>query len=472
MAWVKLPITGDPYRNLDESELDHLSAYVQDCIVNEAGHTVKRPGLDEFVDTTVAYGVDGLYWWDEQSMAIVVTGGRVFKITDQAGTNAEITSTSELQIGTPVSFATDGTTLVMSNGGKMVTTDGATLTDMADGDAPTTVRNVAYIDTYLLAQVVGGSTIQRSDVGAITAWTAGSQFQMNATPDDITTMRVGWREIIGGGPRSMEIWYNDGITPFRRMESGAIETGILAPDSLMQVGNQWMWFSNKREFVVLDGRTPTSVAFPFARQLQSMAVVDNAKAFVMYPNGYPLYIINFPSGDRTFCYHIDKKTWSEWGKWNSTRGEYNQYAGQTACYCNLWNLHLVGDRQTGVVYKADRSYYDDDGTTIRSVRRTGWITHGTMSWKRCSELRLRCKRPTGDTTTTDPLMMVRWRDENGAWGNEHHVSMGPSGDGNMMARLTRLGRYRMRQYEFVHTDPVEWVLMDGEENIEILEEKA
>jgi hypothetical protein len=46
--WKPLPLTGDPYANVEEVELDGVSAHIQDASVNELGHTVKRPGLEEW----------------------------------------------------------------------------------------------------------------------------------------------------------------------------------------------------------------------------------------------------------------------------------------------------------------------------------------------------------------------------------------------------------------------------------------
>lgn len=471
MAWVKLPVQGDPYRNVDPVELGDLTAHVQDCIINEMDHTVKRWGLDEWIDFDTGYGVDGIYWWYEKSMAVVVSGGRVFKVTTSTGSYTELTghTSGELAIGTPVSFATDGTYLFMANGGKIVHTNaGITATqDMADTDAPTAVRSVAYLDTYILAQEVGTSNFYHSDVGSSLSWTAGAVFAANGTPDNCTIMRVGWREIVIGGPRSVEIWYSDGVTPFRRFQGGSIESGILAPDTLMQVGEHWMWFNDHREFVNLVGRTPKVVSFPFAAELQKMSVADNAYGYMTHVGGYPLYVVNFPAGGRTFVYHVQKGTWTEWGKWNATENTYSEFIGRTAAYLSLWNIHVVGDRSQGVVYKADPTYYTDNGLAINSYRRTGFVDHGTLDYKYCTEMRILLKRPANTTDDAAPLMTVRWRSgPSAAWSNERQVTLGESGAQDIVVRLHNLGRYRTRQYEFRCADPNPWILVKAEVHLE------
>ena len=128
--WKELPLTGDAYRNVDESQLDQIAPLVQDAYVDELGHTQKRPGLDEFVDLGTSAGVDGLFWWNAQSVAVAVSGGEVWKITDATGTKAQLTGAT-MTLGTRITFAPNGSTLVLANGSNMVTTDLSALTTIS-----------------------------------------------------------------------------------------------------------------------------------------------------------------------------------------------------------------------------------------------------------------------------------------------------------------------------------------------------
>ena len=60
MPEVPLPITGPAFRNEDETELDSRNTYLMDVVVNELGDTVKRPGLQEWVDLGTTTGTNGL----------------------------------------------------------------------------------------------------------------------------------------------------------------------------------------------------------------------------------------------------------------------------------------------------------------------------------------------------------------------------------------------------------------------------
>ena len=463
--WKELPLTGDPYRNVDESELDAVSPMVQDAYVDELGFTQKRPGLSSFISLGTNMSVDGLFWWDAQNVAIVVSGGRCWKITDAAGTMTELTGAT-FRTGTRVTFSPNGNTLMMANGGNMISTDLTTLTQVPDPDAPTSVSHVAYLDGYTLANELNSQRFWNSDLNLPLSWNAGSQQQANGAPDNLLGLIIGWREILLVGSDSVEVWYDDGVSPFSRLQGGMVQRGCSAIYTVQQVGNNWFWLDEKRRFIKLDNRTPTVVSFPYNKQLQSFTAVNDAVSDMMEIDGLPLYVVSFPSARRTFAYNWMKDAWSDWGSWNVNTASYERFPGNCYAFARPWNLHLVGDATNGTIYTASRAIHTDNGNPIRTIRRTGFVSHGTTQRKFSRQLRVRCKRGAGNSSVSDPVMFVRWRNDGGAWSNEHQMSLGQVGQHEYIARLKRLGQYRVRQYEFGHTDDSDFILIGAEELIE------
>lgn len=465
MSYKPLPLTGDPYANVEEPELDGVSASVVDAYVNELGHTVKRPGIDEWVDLGTGAKVDGLYWWDKQGVALSVSGGRVFKHTDLTGTATELLGAS-LTIGTRTTFASGVTNAVLANGGQMVTTDLSTLTTMADIDAPIQVSHVAAIDDYILANRLNSPYAQFSDNLSLTAWTATNQIKKAGKPDDMIALIEGWNEILLVGKESVEVWYDDGVTPFIRRSNGLISRGCSAAYTFTQVGNDWVWLDDKRRFVKLDQRSPTHISFPYHKLIQSFGAVDDAVSDNMEVAGFPLYVTSFPSARKTLTYNYQKDGWAEWGYWNARNASYEGFRGNCYAYAKRWNLHLVGDRANGKIYTMSRSNYTDNGDPIRTLRRTGFVSHGTSALKTSNEIVFRLKRGQGNATVSDPVMTLRWRNQNGGWSHERQLKLGMVGDHELEARTHRLGEYRYRQYEICHTDPCDFVLVDAQEDVE------
>lgn len=465
MSWKALPLTGDPYANTEEAEMDGVSVSVVDAYVNELGHTVKRPGLNEWNDLGTSARLDGLYWWDEQGVVLSVSNGRVFKHTDFTGTATELLGTT-LNVGNRVTFASGITNAVMANGGRMVHTDLSTLTQMADGDAPTAVSHVTTLDNYVLANTINSRAVNFSNVLSLTAWDSPDTFQKSGKPDDLVALNEGWSELILSGKGSTEVWYNDGVTPFVRRSNGLIDRGCGAAYTVTRVGNDWIWLDDKRRFVKLDQRSPTHISFPYHKLITSFSSVDDAISDNMEVAGFPLYVTSFPSARRTLAYNYQKEGWAEWGYWNTENATYEAFRGSCYCYAKAWNLHLVGDRENGKIYTMSRSHYSDNGNPIRTLRRTGFISHGTSGLKTSNEIAFTFKRGQGNSAVSEPVCTLRWRNHGGAWSNERRMSLGAVGDHYVTARTHRLGEYRRRQYEICHTDASDFVLVDAQEDVE------
>lgn len=467
MPWTKTPLIGQPYENVEDVELTDMNSTVVDGYVNEMDHIIKRPGLESWKNTGTGLPVDGLYWFDEGECVLVVSNKRVWKITDSSGTMTELTGSTALLAGGIVSFATDGTKVVMANGANMVHTDLSTLTTMADAQAPTAVTHIASMDGYLLAMSSG--QVNFSDPLDITSWTALDMFQAEGTPDDNVAMGEAYRELIILGHRSVEFWYNDGTTPFSRLSGGNLPYGCSAPYSLARTGSTWMWLDHERRLVTMNGRQVVPVSNPYERVIQRYENVDDAVGYAMSVDGYPIYVLNFPTARQTLTYNYQTQKWSKWGYWNTTTGGHERFRGQAYCYARKWNMHLVGDWQNGLVYKAKRDVYTDNTNMIRTVVRTGHLNYGTESSKRSNTLRLRMKRGVGNASVTTPQITVRRRNNGMAqWENERWGSLGAVGQADIQLDFRRNGIFKATQLEIVHSDDSEFVLAGAEEDIESL----
>lgn len=475
MPVVPLPINGPAYKNIDPVSLSNMSEALIDGYVNEAENTVKRPGLEEFADVNTVHGIDGVYWWENKSIFITISGGNVYKIT-QTGIVTDITGDS-LVVGTRVSFATDGTYLIMVNGGRMIYTDGTANTAfIADADAPIAVTHVAFIDGYILANVGGTGRFQWSNLNDALTWDALDFATAEGAPDNLVAIHTGWREIMLFGSESIETWYNDGTTPFIRYGQGYSEGGCAAPYTVRLVDNNWFYMDYKRHIVVLEGRTPKILSTPFDKVIQGLDIVSDATADVIRIEGTAFYVIHFPTENLTLAYNYKDNNWQQWGFWNTITAEYDRWLGNCHEYVSNWNLHLVGSKNTSKIYKMSSAYLDDDGEDIRLLRRTGYVDHGTSARKRSREIRLRLKKGHGKTDNLDPndsnsipYFTLKWRDDgNSNWGKERMFSLQRVGDTDFIARITGLGMYRTRQYEIAMSDKTPFVLVSGEEELEIL----
>ena len=471
MPWEDIPLPKLIYKSADPSELPEVvGGDMMDMFITELQTYKRRPTLSEFADLGTNDKVDGLWWWDNNNFPLAVSKGSIFKLAE-AGNVTDITG-DKLLTRKIATFADDGDTAVIANGTRMVTTDGSTNTAfMADADAPTEVSHVAFLDGHMLANKLNTKRWQFSSNTNILEWAALDFFSAEADPDNLTALKVINREIHLFGPEVIEIWYNDGSSPFSRFETGFIEEGIRAIDSLKKFEGTWIFLNKDIRFVQIEGRNSREISGPFNDVFATLRAPEDARAMIVHIGNQVFYVVNFDADNRTFAYDLKTRQWGEWGNWNSATGLYNKFLGQTHAFAKTWNKHLIGSHNNGKIYELNFTNADDAGSTVRSVLRTGPITRGVNVFKRCKGIRIRMKRGLGTglgTANEDPHINVRWLDDGGPWSNEIQVSLGKIGDTNYFVEVDDLGMYRSREWEFIHTFDTDFTLVGIEEDVELM----
>lgn len=471
MPTVKLPINAGLNKAIDEIGLKGYGAALQDCIVDELGNIHRRPGLTLLCDLGTAAKIDGLYWWDEQEWAVAVSGGETHKITDSSGTNAQIAGDT-FGTGTRVVFDNYGTDLYAANGAKILQIpNSGNVTAMADGDAPTTVTHPVILDTYLLANQTSTGKSHYSDVGAPTSWSAN--FVTAEAKTDILQAQIAANlSLYLLGKFTLEIWRNDGSTPFVRELQGYIDSGTIAPYSFTLGGGSLYWLDQERNVVVLPGgtRTPIALSVPMNNYIQGFSTVTDAIGDYIVVGGRPYFVLSFPTEEKTLVWDVINKRFYEWGYWDSSGAVYENWLGNAYCLSPTWNVALVGDKNTGKIYTLDTDSYDDNGDTLRTLIRTSHIDHNTQKYKKRSHsLTFQVKRSNVASEASVTSMTMRWRDNGkSSWSNERTVSLAQVGDTEFRGQLRRMGSYYSRQYEFVVSDDTPLVLVAVEENFDFM----
>lgn len=451
--WIPIPLPRLIHRSSDESELpEQIGARLINMSMSELGTYRSRPKTFLFSDLGTNADVDGLYWSKNRSYVIAVSAGNAYKL-DINGNVTDITGDT-LEKGEPVTFDTDGTLIAMANGGKIAThADGGSTTYLADAAAPTAVDSLAFIDSYLLAAVKNTKGWKASAVGDITDFTNGSSYNAEYDPDKLIALAVANREVYLFGPDTTERWYNDGVSPFSAIGTGLVDEGIIK-NTVQEFSGSFLFMNSERRVVILSGILVQNISTPFEDVFRDLIEVNDARSMMMHIGNRAFYVITFEIANRTFAYDLSTKNWAEWGIYNVDTGEYGMFNARSHCYCKTWNFHLIGGNNDGKVYKLGYDFTDDAGTMVREVIRTGQIDRGTENYKKCNGILVRMKRGLGGglgSATEDPMIHLRWRDDGGPWSNEVQVSLGKIGDNEYYARLNRLGRYRIRQWEIIST---------------------
>jgi hypothetical protein len=467
---AKIPF-GDFVSNIDELELTGNSAAITDGYLDEAGYFVKRPGLTTYATLPNGKPIDGLYWWDEALLLIAVSNGNVYKI-DTAQTVTLIASSIMASNVRPI-FATikiaGANRLAMTSGASVYYTDGSTATLISDAQAPTAATHIVSMDQYLVANTATDS-ILFSVVGDVLNWEALDFVTAERKPDAVVAIHTVGNELVFFGFRSIEFFYNDGVTPFTRMPGGEVNMGTVAPYSIQYVDNQWIFMNENRQFVRMVNKTPEIISSPIDKEIQTFTAVADCTSDICLVDGRSFYVAHFPTAGKTLVYDYRLGKWYRWGKWNTSLASYDRFLGNAFAYNTRQKVHYVGSRASdGLIYSMGSDIYLDGTSYIRPSLKTGFLDHGTLNRKRSNVLMWRGKRGVGKNASNEAgTMEFKYRNEEaGHFANARSFSTGVSGDFNFVRRAYNLGQYRARQYEWSTMDNIPFSVGDVEEVIDI-----
>jgi hypothetical protein len=493
---IKIPLETKPYYNAEAIAESIASDDMWDCYLEPVPGvglvTRRRPGLTLFGDTGTNKPGDGLFYWDAKNMVIAVSGGEAFNVSS-LGVCTQLTGTFPSS-GVNTVFA-DGQTLAglpwlyMAANGLVYTTDGATLITPAGASyinaknksayaPPSSATHVAWINMRFVANEPGTNRFYFTDTDPATKdiendyWiSTDNPLTCEARGDKLSALFTAWQEIYCWGTEGLEIWQDDGITPFSPIPGAFAETGIEGPYAYGKIDNTIFALcviEGKRCVIKLNQRSPLIVSEPIARILAEMSTVSDAICDIISVGGISVALFSFPTAGESWAYDYKNDTWSRWGYWNLLQSGHERFLGQHSCFAKTWNKHLIQSRIDGKIYELDRNVFMDDANPMVSYRRTGWIDRGTWNRKRVSQLVIKGKVYPNNASPTSTLMF-RWRD-NGSpvWSNYVDISLNPDTQGNFVVPMNRMGMYRSRQYEFRLSDNVDLVLVGATEDIEVM----
>jgi hypothetical protein len=445
---------------------------VFDAYSDEQGVLYRRPGLAELVNTGNGRSITGVHWWNRRKMALVVDdGGNVYKIEDKAGGKVITDITGDSLTGSrKPTITNDDDTAILADGGRMVFTDGFTDTAfVGDTNAPTEVSHVAFYDQYIVANLLGTGTFYHSEVGDRTDWRAINFFTAEALPDKLQAIIIHSQRMWLVGELSIEVWRNDGVSPFVRINSSYIGSGTPAPYSVIPISNSGMYIDQDFNVDTILSGAPRARSKAVESFIKGLASVSDAVACSINIDGRNFYVVSFPTANVTLAYDWVLDNWYRWGYWNIYSDTYDRWLGSCTAFADSWGMTLVGSHKNdGKVYEMSTSYTDDDGDKVRMLYRTGPDNYGSSNEKLGNHVILRVKRGIGSAGGTAPVLMVRYKDNNRMWSTLLTYDLADVGDYNTEIYIAAPGRFRTREWEFSMTDEGRVAIVDGTEYIEVL----
>jgi hypothetical protein len=487
MPPVDLPIR-KPFANVDSTAKVLLVDEAVDCHYENTGEGKyairRRPGHTLFSDlaqsSVVVSGLlktgQGIFWSDRFAAAFAVANGKLFKI-NSAGTATQLTG-STLNTATRCIFAEAqdlalAPFIYIAHGGTLRYTKGTTLDAPTDALTPTAATYVASLNNRIFANN-GGQDFYITDTNPATNlldpfyWSSTDNPWRTAQKADLLkAIHAAWGEVSLWGTQTVEPWQEDGVTPISPLVGATSEVGIEAEYSLAQAVNTLfalVVINGKRAVVRMENRAPKIISDDIDKELQDLSTVSDANGALCFAGGLNAYVLTFPTENKAWAYDLKEGIWTKWGQWDSNFARYNSFPIIGSCYAKPWNKHLF-QATNGNIYSQSRATYQDAGSEIRTLIRTGWVNHGTSRRKRSNRLFVKVKA----YNPTSATVLLRHRDDGRPeWGPFMALSIGSESEQTHYIPLTRMGIYRSRQYEIIMTDNADLAFCGMQEDVQEL----
>jgi hypothetical protein len=329
---------------------------------------------------------------------------------------------------------------------------------------------IAFIEGWLIFAQPSSRVMYSTGPVPYSVLFPGTSFALkDSSSDNISTIHENNRELVVIGERTSEYWYNAGNAvgfPFNRIPGVGPQIGCSATNSISRVGQNLVWLAKNSQgenYVVMgEEYTPTRIStHGVDHALASYSTIADAVAYSYEEDGHLFYVLNLPTADVTWVYdhtasqNLGERCWHRRASMDSN-GIFHRH--RSNCYLNFLNTRLVGDYQNGIIYQMSRSFYSDNGQTLRAEKAAKHIWSPTDR-KRVFHSQLQVEFTPGvglqSGQGVKPKAILQWSNDGGfTWSNEYTHDIGHVGQTHRRCIWRRLGFARDRVYKLAITDPV------------------
>lgn len=458
---MQFPFVGPSYsarvKNLDAQQCINLYPEMAGPTSKNVAALIGTPGLSLWT-TLAGGGIRGSLRFSA-ALAVVVCGPNVYTV-DNAGVGTLRGTVSDLN--TPVSMASNGQVVMIVTGpaGYALNPTTGSLTPIVNA-AFTGADRVDFVDGYFVFNKPGTGQFQitglyTTDIDLLDFATA------EGSPDLLISLIVDHRELWLFGENSTEVYFNSGNSdfPFERIQGAFIEQGCAAKNSVAKMDNRVFWLTadDRGQGMVMSavGYQPQRVsdhALEYA--IGQMSVISDAVAYTYQQEGHAFYVLSFPTANQTWVLDASTNQWHQRAWRNPADNSMNRH--RSNCHMAFVNENIVGDWETGKLYRLDLDVFTDNGDPIARVRTCPHVSDPDYRWQVFDALQVDMQTGVGLTTGqgSDPKAMLQWSTDGGySWSNEIWAPIGKLGERRTRVTWRRLGRSRDRVFKVTITDPV------------------
>jgi hypothetical protein len=450
---AKIPFVGDAYtsRSANFASARTVNYYIEVGGGKDSSILIGCPGLTAPWLTLTGGGMRGMFGVDD-STAIMVCGGSVYKVNTSAGTTLIGSIPDDDR---PVQIVGSGQDILITSANSLYA---LTLTGSSSTLLLTDIGMVDLLDDHFVANKNTTNQYVWSDAVTTTFDPLNIQAD-NSAPDVLVGLKVARRTMYLLGRKAVRSWYDQGGTdnPFARIDGGTFEVGCIAKDSIAEMDAVfWVAGDDKGAGSVwsMVGGQPSRVSTPAIEYaLSQWPDLSDAEAFTYSQEGHSFYVLSSVSGNQTWAYDVTTGKWHQ-RAWLHPSG--NLHRIRPRCHLYFAGKNLVGDWETGDIYEYSLDTYSDNGIPLPAIRATQTIQNELQN-QNVGTLQLDMDTGVGltDGPGSNPQAMLRWsRDGGKTYGNAIWRSFGEIGEYGQRAIWFRVGGGARMVFEVTITDAV------------------
>lgn len=361
--------------------------------------------------------------------------------------------------------------LMIVDGTDGYTYNGTTFATIIDVDFPANPTHCAYQSTYFIANKGSSDEFYISASEDPTSWASLDFEAASEKPDNCFGLDTTAKDLYIFGDQSTQVYFadpNNPLFPFTLYKGAVLNFGLQAPNSLVSSSAGIFFLGTAEEggifVVMLNGFQGVIISNDIADDLKDYTTTDDAVAYVYRYSDKTHYQITFPTESVTHEYIVEDNFWTKRKSDGLTK-----HLSLGHVFFN--NVNVVGDANSGELYKIDGTVYTEDGSQIERIRRTQNVNvggNGLIFWE--VQLLIEAGVGTAGGSGANPQVAMRYSDDGGHnWSSWLNGEMGAIGETETTCYWDKLGvSPRGRIFEFKVTDPVKTVFVDGWARVQII----
>lgn len=347
------------------------------------------------------------------------------------------------------------------------------LTYISDIDYPG-MDTADYMDGYLIL-TRNGRAYWNNTLNDFTSWVGTDVLTPTFKADSDLAVAVLKEEIYNFGSQTIEVYLNDGTSPFSRRSGSSMLIGIAAVDTLTTFNDGFIFLgkNDRGQFAVYTVQSNYTI-----EQISNFSInwalnnsehsIKEAYAFIQYTkDGHIWYHLTIPSLKTTYVYDVMTKEWFErQSKQPFQDSDGSDVYREFRCkyHINFNGKNLFFDMYSGKIFLESFTNATEDSNTIKRSR-TSQIYSQEEAYIGATTLQIDCNVGEAAANTgqgVSPILLLEIsRDGGRTFGSPREIQLGALGKYVSRAKLNKLGTARNWVLRLSLTDPIDLMIQSA-----------